>query len=161
MKVPVVLEVNGDRYEVQVEPTRTLVDVLREEIGLTGTKKGCAEGECGACTVLMEGKPVDSCLVLAVHAQGKEITTIEGLGKTGEMDVIQKAYIENGAVQCGYCSPGFIMVTKALLDKCPDPKEEDVRHAFAGNLCRCTGYQKIVDSVLEAARRVREEEKSE
>lgn len=148
MKLPIKLNINGDDYYAHVSPTRTLVDVLRDDLRLTGTKKGCGAGECGACTVLLDGKPVDSCMVLAVQAQGKKITTIEGLAKSNELDPIQKVFTENGGIQCGYCSPGFIMTAKALLDKNENPTEEEVRTAISGNLCRCTGYQKIVDSIL-------------
>lgn len=148
MKLPIKLNINGDDYYAHVSPTRTLVDVLRDDLRLTGTKKGCGAGECGACTVLLDGKPVDSCMVLAVQVQGKKITTIEGLAKNNNLDPIQKAFTENGAIQCGYCSPGFIMTTKALLDKTENPTEEEVRTAISGNLCRCTGYQKIVESIL-------------
>jgi carbon-monoxide dehydrogenase small subunit len=153
VKTQVQLLINGDEYDVLINPTKTLVDVLRDDLGLTGTKKGCAEGECGACTVLLDGAPVESCLLLAVQASGHEITTIEGLSKSGEMDAIQRSFVENGAVQCGYCSPGFIMVAKALLDKNPNPTEAEIRDAFAGNLCRCTGYQNIVDAVLALAKK--------
>jgi len=151
VKTHVQLLINGDEYDLLINPARTLVDVLREDICLTGTKKGCAEGECGACTVLLDGAPVESCLLLAVQASGHEITTIEGLSKSGEMDAIQRSFAENGAIQCGYCSPGFIMVAKALLDKNPNPTEAEIRDAFAGNLCRCTGYQNIVEAVLALA----------
>jgi len=152
MKIPVKLSINGDNFEVNIKPTRTLLEVLREDLGLTGTKKGCGEGECGACTVLVDGKPVDSCLVLAVQVQGREIVTIEGLSTNGKLHPVQKAFTENGAIQCGYCSPGFILTAKALLDKNPNPTEEEVREAISGNLCRCTGYQRIVDSILKAAK---------
>jgi carbon-monoxide dehydrogenase small subunit len=157
VKIPLQLRINGDDYELMISPKKVLVDVLRDDLRLTGTKKGCAEGECGACTVLMDGKPVDSCLVLAMQAVGHEITTIEGISRDGEMDAIQKAFVEHGAIQCGYCSPGFIMVAKGLLDHNPNPTEMEIRDAFAGNLCRCTGYQYIVDAVLSLARRQREE----
>lgn len=148
MKIPVTLNVNGDLYEINVYPTTTLVDAIREEVGLTGTKKGCAAGECGACTVLLDGEPLASCMMLAVQASGKEIITIEGLTKLGELDPVQKAFIEKGAIQCGYCTPGFIMVAKSLLDRNPKPTREQVEKAISGNLCRCTGYQKIVDAIM-------------
>lgn len=157
MKLPITLNVNGDDYDIRVYPTTTLVDAIREEVGLTGTKKGCAAGECGACTVLIDGEPTASCMTLAVQAVGHKITTIEGLASAGTMAPIQQAFMEQGAIQCGYCTPGFIMVAKALLDRNPDPTEEEVRTAISGNLCRCTGYQKIVEAILETARRMREE----
>lgn len=158
MKLPITLKINGDDYCISVYPTTTLVDAIREEVGLTGTKKGCAAGECGACTVLIDGEPTASCMTLAVQAAGHEITTIEGLASEGSMSTIQRAFMERGAIQCGYCTPGFIMVAKALLDRNPDPTEDEVRTAISGNLCRCTGYQKIVDAILETARRMRETE---
>lgn len=161
MKVQVKLNINGDEYQVNISPTRTLVDVLREDLRLTGTKKGCGAGECGACTVLLDGKPVDSCMVLAVQVQGKEIITIEGLAKANVIDPIQESFAKNGAVQCGYCSPGFIMTTKALLDKNENPTEEEARNAIAGNLCRCTGYQKIVNSILMVSEVKKSEVRSE
>lgn len=144
------LIVNGDPYFVLVSPFRTLLDVLREDLGLTGTKKGCGEGECGACTVLMDGKPVNSCLVLAVQAEEKEISTIEGLS-AGTLNYVQEAFIAKGAIQCGYCSPGFILTAWALLQTNPHPTVEDVKTAISGNLCRCTGYQKIVEAIMDAA----------
>jgi len=156
MKMLINLCINNDKYELFVDPARPFLDVLRDEIGLTGTKKGCEEGECGACTILIDGKPVNSCMMLVAQAQNKQITTIEGLGKNEELDIIQQAFVDKGAIQCGYCSPGFIMVTKALLEKNPDPTEEEAMSAVSGNLCRCTGYQKIVDAMLEAARVRRE-----
>ena len=156
MKLPIVLTVNGDDYPIAVYPTTTLVDALREEVGLTGTKKGCAAGECGACTVLLDGDPVASCMTLAVQAVGHNITTIEGLSKNGVPDPLQQSFMERGAIQCGYCTPGFIMVARALLDRNSDPTEEEVREAISGNLCRCTGYQKIVEAILDTARRMRE-----
>ncbi len=148
MKQPIELRVNGEQYEVAVDPRRTLLEVLRDELELTGPKKGCDTGECGACTVIMDGKPVVSCLVLAVEAQGKDILTIEGVSKNGELHPIQKAFIEHGALQCGFCTPGMILSAKSLLDRNPKPTEEEVRRAIAGNLCRCTGYVKIVEAIL-------------
>ncbi len=156
MKVPITLNVNGDEYNISVSPTKTLVDALREDVGLTGTKKGCAAGECGACTVLFDGDPVASCMMLAVQANGHNIVTIEGVAKCGEMDPIQKSFVEHGAIQCGYCTPGFIMVTKGLLDRNPHPTEEEAKKAIAGNLCRCTGYQKIVDAIMELSQKMEE-----
>lgn len=153
MKVNIKIMVNGDPYFVQVSPFRTLLDVLREDIGLTGTKKGCGEGECGACTVLMDGKPVNSCLFLAVQAEGKEITTIEGLA-AGNLHPVQEAFVAKGAIQCGYCSPGFILTAWALLKTNPHPTEEEITTAISGNICRCTGYQKIVEAILDAAQRL-------
>lgn len=150
MKVPVRLNVNGETYELFIAPYRTLVDVLREEIHLTGSKKGCDVGDCGACTVLMDGKPVNSCLVLAATAEDKEILTIEGLAQNGKLHPLQEAFIKEGAVQCGYCTPGVLMSLKALLDSNPAPTPEDVKIAMAGNLCRCTGYSKIFKAVAAA-----------
>jgi len=145
------LRINGEVREVVVEPRTTLLHVLREELGLTGTKEGCSAGDCGACTVLMDGKPVSSCLVLAVEAEGKEITTIEGLGQNGRIHPLQQAFLDRHAVQCGFCTPGMILTSKALLDRNPLPTEGEVREAISGNLCRCTGYVKIVEAVLSAA----------
>ena len=144
-------EVNGKPYKMRVDPTKTLLEFIREDLGLTGTKKGCDEGACGACTILLDGKPVCSCLVLAVDADGKRITTIEGLAKGGQLDALQEAFVEHGAIQCGFCTPGMILSAKALLDKNPNPSEKDVRAALAGNLCRCTGYSKIIKAVLAAS----------
>src|SRR4030042_5501627 len=140
------LTVNGMNYQLSIEPGRTLLEVLRENLGLTGTKKSCNEGECGACTVIMEGKPVASCLILAVDAQGKEITTIEGIAEGEKLHPIQEAFLKHGAIQCGYCTPGMVMSAKAFLDHNPRPTVPEVRKAISGNLCRCTGYQHIVDS---------------
>ena len=148
----ITLKVNGTEHDLEVRPWATLLDVIREDLGLTGTKEGCGEGECGACTVLMDGRPYLSCLTLAVDAQGKEITTIEGLDQEGELHPLQKAFVEKGAVQCGFCTPGMIMTAKAFLDGHPDPSEKEIKKAISGNLCRCTGYQKIVDAVAVAAR---------
>lgn len=152
MKIPVRLKVNGETYELVIAPYRTLVDVLREEIRLTGSKKGCDVGDCGACTVLMDGKPVNSCLVLAATAQDKEIVTIEGLAQNGKLHPLQEAFIKEGAVQCGFCTSGVLMSLKALVDDNPAPTPEDVKIAMAGNLCRCTGYSKIFKAVAAATR---------
>jgi carbon-monoxide dehydrogenase small subunit len=148
--------VNGEWKEAAVAPETTLLDVLRETWGLTGTKKGCDEGECGACTVLLDGKPVNACLVLAIRAQGASVTTIEGIGGPRHPHPLQTAFVENAAVQCGYCAPGMIISAKALLDKDLNPTAQEVRRAISGNLCRCTGYTKIVDAVLSAARKIQE-----
>ena len=153
-KIAIVLEINGERHEVLVEPERTLLDVLRTDLGLTGTKTNCLDAECGVCTVLVDGLAVNSCLYLAVAAQGRDITTIEGLAPAGTLHPLQEAFIAHGAVQCGYCIPGMILSAKAYLDEHPDPGEAAIREALAGNLCRCTGYQKIVDAVLAAASRM-------
>jgi carbon-monoxide dehydrogenase small subunit len=150
-KVRIVLNVNGEPREAFVEPGWTLLRVLREEFGLTGAKLGCGDGECGACTVIMDGKAVPSCLVLGVSAEGSEITTIEGLREGGELHPLQRAFIEHGAVQCGFCTPGMIMSAKALLDENPRPTEGEVREALQANLCRCTGYKKVVEAVRSVA----------
>ena len=151
MKQDIVLNVNGIQYNINIETHRTLVEVLRDTLGLTGTKKSCNEGECGACTVLMDGKPVASCLVLAVAAQGKEITTIEGLSHGEQLDPVQEAFVKHTAIQCGFCTPGMVMAAKAFLDENPRPTPAEVRKAISGNLCRCTGYQQIVDAIMAAA----------
>jgi len=149
---PIELVVNGDRYEVAVEPWRSLAEVLREDLGLTGTKVGCNHGDCGACTVILDGRTVCSCLTLAVDAEGLAITTIEGVAPSGrELHPIQQAFVERGAVQCGFCTPGMILNAKQLLDETPRPSDEEIRHALSGNLCRCTGYAKIVDAIRHAA----------
>ena len=146
------LNVNGKQLRVPVRPTDTLVDVLRDTLGLTGTKKSCGVGDCGACTVVVDGKAIHSCLTLAMDVQGRTITTIEGLeGEDGTLHPLQEAFVENGAIQCGFCTPGMIMSAKALLDEVPNPGEEEVRQALSGNLCRCTGYVKIIQAVLEAS----------
>ena len=151
MKQQMQFNINGVPYQGEIDVRRTLLEVLRETFGLMGTKKGCNEGECGACTVLLDGKPVLSCLTLAVEAQGKQITTVEGLVQNGELDPIQKSFIEHGALQCGFCTPGMLMAAKGLLNENPKPDEQEVRRAIAGNLCRCTGYDKIVKAILAAA----------
>jgi carbon-monoxide dehydrogenase small subunit len=150
--VRVSLVVNGVRREADVPPAATLVELLREHLGLTGTKVGCGHGECGACTVLLDGEPVNSCLVFAAQCEGREVTTIEGLSRDGELDRIQRAFVETGAVQCGYCTPGMIVSAAALLAENPTPTREEVEEALSGNLCRCTGYVKIVDAVLAASK---------
>jgi len=148
MEKKIELTINGKKYNLMVKPHRTLLDILRDEVGLLGTKKGCDTGDCGACTVIMDGKAVNSCLILGVEANGKEILTIEGLAKDGKLHPLQQAFIDHGAIQCGYCSPGMIMAAKALLDKNPRPTELEVKEAIAGNICRCTGYVKIVEAIL-------------
>ncbi len=142
------LHVNGEEFEVFTEIHKTLLEVLREDLGLTGTKRGCDLGTCGACTVLIEGKPYLSCLTLAVDVQGKKIVTIEGLAQEGELHPLQKAFVKKGAIQCGFCTPGMILTAKAFLDENPHPSEGDVKKAISGNLCRCTGYVKIVEAIL-------------
>jgi carbon-monoxide dehydrogenase small subunit len=145
------LKVNGQIYEVSVEHNRTLLDVLRYELRLTGTKEGCSTGNCGSCTVLLDGKAVNSCLILAAEVEGKDITTIEGLAEDGKLHPLQQAFIEEGAVQCGFCTPGMILSAKALLDSNPHPTEKEIRMGIAGNICRCTGYDKIVKAILRVA----------
>ena len=156
MKRLITLTVNGTLYEVAIEPRQSLLQLLREELHLTGTKEGCSEGECGACTVLLDGQTVDSCLIFALEAQGRDVTTIEGLAQGDQLHPVQKAFAEYGAVQCGFCTPGMILSARALLTENPAPSAHDVREALAGNLCRCTGYVKIVDAVLAVARGTRE-----
>jgi carbon-monoxide dehydrogenase small subunit len=158
--VEITLKVNGTPYTLLVKPRRTLVEVLRESLGLTGTKKSCNEGECGACTVLMEGKPVASCLVLAVDAQGKEILTIEGLSDGERLHPIQEAFLKHGGIQCGFCTPGMVMSAKAFLEEHPKPTPTEVRKAISGNLCRCTGYQQIVDAIMAASEKMSHQDSS-
>ncbi len=156
MKQIIRLNVNGDVYEVAAHPWRTLNDALREDLHLTGTKKGCGDGDCGACTVLMDGRAVASCLTLAVEAEGLEIVTVEGLAASREkLHPIQQSFVDEGAIQCGYCTPGMEMAALHLLSKNSDPTEEEIRAGLSGNLCRCTGYTKIVSAIMEAARRLR------
>ncbi|MBW1801048.1 MAG: (2Fe-2S)-binding protein [Deltaproteobacteria bacterium] len=147
--------VNGVEYETLIEPQMTLADVLRDNLGLTGTKVACGTGDCGCCTVIMDSQPVFSCLTLAVTARDKNITTIEGLSKDGHLHPLQDSFIELGASQCGFCTPGQIMASRALLDQNPNPTEQDVKEFLAGNLCRCTGYIKINEAVLDAAEKMR------
>ena len=155
MKLPVQLRINGTTEEVYIEPWWSLARVLREQLGLTGTKISCETGDCGACTVLIDGKAVKSCIFLAMKARGKDIITIEGIsGENGELHPIQQAFIEHFAIQCGYCTPGMILAAKALLDEHPRPTEEHVKEGLRGNLCRCTGYTKIIEAVLAAANKM-------
>ncbi len=151
MKKQVNIEVNGKRFRLRVAPEKTLLELLRGDLGLTGTKNGCNEGECGACTVLLDGKAVYACLLLASDAEGRRITTIEGLAEGNRLDPIQEAFIEHGAIQCGFCTPGMILSARALLDEILSPSEEEVRAALSGNLCRCTGYSKVIAAVLATA----------
>jgi len=147
MKRLINLTINDRNYEVAVEPNQTLVDLLRYQLGLTGTKKGCEMGDCGSCTVIMDGKAVNSCLVLAIQANGRNIRTIEGLETDQGLHPVQEAFVEKGAIQCGFCSSGMILSAKTLLDQNPGPNETEIRRALSGNLCRCTGYQKIIEAV--------------
>lgn len=148
--------VNNRLVQLETDPDRRLLDILREDLSLTGTKEGCAEGECGACTVLLDGEAVHSCLTLAVQLEGRHVVTIEGLSETGELDILQKAFVEDIAIQCGFCTTGMIMSAKALLLKNPTPTEEEIRVALSGNICRCSGYVQIVRAVDRAARKLRE-----
>lgn len=150
-KIAVVLKVNGENKELFINEDALLIDVLRDELHLTGTKKGCGEGECGTCTILIDGKPVNSCLVLAALAQGKDIQTIEGIGTPENLHPLQQAFVEEGAIQCGFCTPGMVISSKALLDRNSHPDDLEIRKAISGNLCRCTGYVKIVKAVKKAA----------
>lgn len=147
MKKLIHLTINDQPCDVAVEPNQTLVDLLRYQLGLTGTKKGCEMGDCGSCTVIMDGKAVNSCLILALQADGRNIQTIEGLATDQGLHPVQEAFVEKGAIQCGFCSSGMILSAKSLLDKNPNPNQTDIRRALSGNLCRCTGYQKIIEAV--------------
>jgi carbon-monoxide dehydrogenase small subunit len=149
----ITLTVNGETELVDVPSNMTLLQMLREKLVLTGTKNGCTAGECGACTVIMDGEPVNSCMVLAVECDGSEITTVEGLAHPEQLDPVQEAIIQQGGVQCGFCTPGILISTRALLDRNPNPSDYEIREALVGNLCRCTGYLRIIDAVKEAARR--------
>lgn len=151
MKEQIKLKVNGFEYDVWIKTHWTLLDVLRDEIGLMGTKKGCDKGECGACTVIMNGEAILSCLVLAIQCRGKEILSIEGLLQHGKLDPLQDAFVTSGAIQCGFCTPGMIMASRALLNKTPHPTVEEIRRGLSGNLCRCTGYTKIIAAVQKAS----------
>lgn len=156
MEIEIELTVNGRAFQVKTAPNITLLYLLREVLGLTGTKEGCGAGECGSCTVLMDGQPINACLVLAPQAHGHKITTIEGLSEGEELHPLQQAFIEKGAIQCGFCTPGMIISAKALLDRTPRPTEEEIRRAISGNLCRCTGYVKIVNAIQAVAEKVRD-----
>lgn len=147
---------NGELVSPDVDPSRRLIDILRDDFFLTGAKEGCGEGECGSCTVLMDGQPVHSCLVLAGQLEGHEVLTVEGLAQNGELDLLQNAFVENNAVHCGFCTPGMIMSAKGLLMKNPDPSEAEIREALSGNICRCSDYRQIVMAVKDAAKRLRE-----
>ena len=151
MMVDITFIINGEKVTQKVDPNKTLLHYIREDLDLTGTKEGCGAGECGACTVLVNGKAVNSCLMLAVEADGKEILTIEGISDGYNLDPLQDAFIEHAALQCGFCTPGMIMSAKALLAKNPTPTEEEVKSAISGNLCRCTGYKKIIDAIMEVS----------
>jgi carbon-monoxide dehydrogenase small subunit len=148
-------KINGEEESMEISASMTLLQMIREELHLTGTKEGCGEGECGACTVIVNGKAVHSCLTLACEVDGAEILTIEGLSKNGELDILQKKFMEHGAIQCGFCTPGMIMSAKALLMRIPNPSPLEIKEALSGNLCRCTGYKQIIDAVSDAAREVK------
>ena len=150
-QVLIELYVNQHPYRLTVKPSATLLDLLRQDLGLKGTKRGCDQGHCGACTVILNGRAVNACTLLAVQADGKSITTIEGLSSGDQLHPLQEAFVEEGAIQCGFCTPGMILSAKALLDEAPEPSEQDIREAISGNLCRCTGYVKIVKAVQKAA----------
>ena len=152
MKRLVSLTVNGVAHDLAVDPRRTLAELLREDLGLTGTKKGCGIGDCGACTVLLDGVATFSCLTLAIQADGCEVETVEGLVENGKLNRLQQAFVDQGAIQCGFCSPGMLMMSTELLRREPDPSEAEIRRAISGNLCRCTGYQKIVEAIQLAAK---------
>jgi carbon-monoxide dehydrogenase small subunit len=151
MKYSATLRVNGFRYPIEIEPTRSLLSVLRDDLGLTGTKEGCDDSECGACMILLDGRPVNSCSFLALQAEGRSITTVEGLAQDGDLAPLQRAFLEAGGVQCGFCTPGMLISATALLARTPDPTDEEIRTGLAGNLCRCTGYQPIFAAVRAAA----------
>ena len=155
-KSAITLTVNGEVYQISVKPNTSLLDVLRDKLDLTGTKRGCDTGDCGACTVIMDGKAVNACLVLAMKADGHNIDTIEGIANGNKLDPIQAAFLEKGAVQCGFCTPGMVLSTKALLDKNPQPTKLEIKTGIAGNLCRCTGYTKIIEAIQTASQKMSE-----
>jgi carbon-monoxide dehydrogenase small subunit len=154
MKHVIELNINGSAYDVVISPQDLLIDVLRQKLDLTGTKKGCGQGDCGTCTVLIDGRRALACLTLAIACEGRRILTIEGMEQHGALHPIQQAFIDKGAIQCGYCTPGMVLSAKALLDENPDPSEHEIKLGISGNLCRCTGYVKIVDAVRDAAGRL-------
>lgn len=156
-RIHVSATINGDAAEFLCDPSASLLDALRDQLGLTGSKEGCGSGDCGACTVVLDGEMVCSCLVLAAEAQGRSVATIEGVAEGAVLHPVQQKFLEHAALQCGFCTPGFIVAAKALLDRNPDPTETEVRYWLAGNLCRCTGYDKIVRAVLDAAAELRQE----
>ncbi|MBP1739916.1 MAG: aerobic-type carbon monoxide dehydrogenase, small subunit CoxS/CutS-like protein [Deltaproteobacteria bacterium] len=155
MSVHVRIMVNGEWKEARVHPETTLLELLRETWGLTGTKQGCDEGDCGACTVLLDGQPVNSCLILAIRINGRQVTTIEGLGDSERLHPLQAAFVQHGALQCGFCGPGMLLSAKALLDSNPHPTRVEIQQALSGNLCRCTGYSKIIEAVLSASHMIK------
>lgn len=155
--VPIELTVNDRKLKAMVDPTMTLLQFLHNELGLFGTKEGCGEGECGACTVIYNGKTATSCLILAAEADGAEVTTVEGLSKNGQLSILQQEFIKQDALQCGFCTPGMLMTSRSLLDRNPDPSDEEIKEALSGNYCRCTGYYPIIKAVKSAAKREREE----
>ena len=155
-RLPLNLIVNGEKVYESVDPTMTLLSFLRTNLKLFGTKEGCGEGECGACTIIMDGHTVNSCLVLAIEAQGSDITTVEGLSKDGELSILQQAFIRDDALQCGFCTPGMLMSARNLLDRYPEPTIEQIKEGMAGNFCRCTGYKSIIDAILEASKKEKE-----
>lgn len=156
-RVPISLIVNGEKIYESVDPSMTLLQFLRTGLKLFGTKEGCGEGECGACTIIMDGRTVTSCLVLAIEANGSDIITVEGLSKNGELSILQQEFIKDDGLQCGFCTPGMLMSARNLLDRHPDPTIDQIKEGIAGNFCRCTGYQPIIDSILSASKREREE----
>ena len=153
--IPVSFTVNGRPYELEVEPHELLLDVIRDRLGLTGTKRSCDVQVCGTCTLLLDGRPVSSCTLPAFEARGRQVLTIEGLAQNGKLHPLQDAFIEHGGFQCGFCTPGMILAAKVLLDENPDPSEDEIKHFMHGNLCRCTGYKKIIESILAAAKKMR------
>lgn len=161
MKIPIKITVNGDLYSLEVPPAMSLLDLLRDGLGLTGTKSGCNKGECGACTVILNGKSVNSCLILAVECDKAEVLTIEGIADKGKLHPVQQAFIDEGAIQCGFCTPGMIMRTIAFLKENPNPTPQEARASIEGNICRCTGYEKIVKAILKSAEMIKNQNSTE